>query len=958
MVKNNFDTRHIGPDDQDTTLMLKQIGVSSIEELMNRTIPPKIRLEKDLDLADGISEVEFLKLIKKIASKNEIRRSFIGMGYYDTVLPPVIQRNILENATWYTSYTPYQAEISQGRLEALLNYQTVIVELTGLPIANASLLDEGTAAAEAMLLAFGTRSRKRMKEGHNTFFADERMFPQSLEVLKSRALNRGIKLVIGKPEEFEFSEDVFGAIVQYSDKYGEIRDFRNFIERAHQNDTVVAMASDIMSLLLLKSPGELGADIALGSTQRFGVPMGFGGPHAAYFAVTEKYKRNIPGRIIGISHDKAGNRALRMALQTREQHIKRERATSNICTAQALLATMAGMYAVYHGKEGLKNIAYDIHAMASVFAENISKLGYKQLNDKFFDTLYIEIPKGVYMKEIKKRLDEIKVNVFYIDDKHLSLSFDETKSLDDINDLLLVFSGLAGIHFNEVKTYDTTAYASKNLDKELLRTDDFLEQDIFKKYRSETAMMRYIKMLENRDLGLNTAMIPLGSCTMKLNAAAEMIPVSWPEFGNIHPFAPASQTVGYREMIEELGKDLCTITGFDGISFQPNSGAAGEFTGLSVIMAYHKDRGEGHRNVCLIPSSAHGTNPASAVMAGMKVVVVKTDENGEIDINDLRTKSEEHKNDLAALMITYPSTHGVFEEGVLEIMDIIHRHGGQVYMDGANMNAQIGYTNPAKIGADVCHLNLHKTFAIPHGGGGPGVGPIATARHLTKYLPGHIFEENGDKAITAVSSAPFGSAMVLPISFGYIKMMGGKGLKKATEYAVLNANYIKARLEPHYKILYTGKNNMVAHELILDCNEFMKTAGIPVIDLAKRLMDYGFHAPTVAFPVHGTLMVEPTESEPLSEIDRFVDAMIDMRKEIAEVENGKAQRGNNVVSNAPHTMAMISTEEWNMPYSREKAAFPTKEVKEWKFWPFVTKIDDGYGDRHLMCTCDPVEDYE
>ena len=959
MVQNIFDTRHIGPNIEETKIMLEAIGVESIEELINQTIPAKIKLREELDLPDGISEYDFLARIKDIASKNKIYRSFIGMGYYDTFLPPVIQRNIFENPTWYTSYTPYQAEISQGRLEALLNFQTVIAELTGLPIANSSLLDEGTAAAEAMLLAFGTRSRKSVKAGNNVFFVDEKVFPQTLEVIKTRANNKGIELIIGNPYKFEFTEKVFGSIVQYGDKYGEIHDYTSFIEKAHQGGAVVALIADIMSLLMLKSPVEMSADMALGSTQRFGIPMGFGGPHAAYFAVTEKYKRNIPGRIIGVSHDKLGNRALRMALQTREQHIKREKATSNICTAQALLATMAGMYAVYHGKEGLKNIAEDIHAMATVFAKEMNALGFIQLNKNFFDTLYFEIPKGVYRDELKKRMDEFKINLFFLDESHFSVSFDETKTLKDLNDLLIVFAGLTGNNHHVITGYNAQENRTINIPNELVRSSDYLNQEVFKLYHSETAMMRYIKQLENRDLGMNTAMIPLGSCTMKLNAAAEMLPLSWPELGNIHPFAPKSQTIGYQILIKELGDALCKITGFDGITFQPNSGAAGEYSGLSVIMAYHKTHNNAHRNICLIPSSAHGTNPASAVMAGMKVVVVKTNEDGEIDMEDLKTKAEDYQENLGALMVTYPSTHGVFEESILEVMDIIHSHGGQVYMDGANMNAQIGFTNPGTIGADVCHLNLHKTFAIPHGGGGPGVGPIATAKHLTPFLPNHIFEEEiNSNGITAVSSAPYGSAMILPISYGYIKMLGGKGLKQATAYAILNANYIKSKLEPHYPILYKGAQNRVAHELILDCDKFHKTASVPVIDIAKRLMDYGFHAPTVAFPVHGTLMVEPTESEPLSEIDRLIDAMISIRQEIKEVEDGKAEQGNNVVVNAPHTMAMVTTEEWSMPYSRELAAFPTEAVKTNKFWPYVTKIDDGYGDRHLMCTCDPIDSYE
>ena len=931
MVQNIFDTRHIGPNKEETRIMLDAIGVSSMDELINQTIPKKIRLNRDLNIPDGISEYEFLKHMKDLASKNKIYRSFIGMGYYDTILPPVIQRNIFENPTWYTSYTPYQAEISQGRLEALLNFQTVISELTGLPIANSSLLDEGTAAAEAMLLAFGARSRKSVKAGNNVYFVDEGIFPHTVEVLKTRAANKGIELIIGNPCEFEFTDKVFGAIVQYIDKYGELHDHTSFTQKAHEGEAVVAVIADIMSLLLLKSPAEMGADIALGSTQRFGIPMGFGGPHAAYFAVIEKYKRNIPGRIIGVSFDKLGNRALRMALQTREQHIKREKATSNICTAQALLATMAGMYAVYHGKSGLRDIAEDIHAMTSVFAIEMNRLGYKQHNKKFFDTVYFEIPQGVYLSELKKRMNEFEMNILFLDDSHFSISFDETKSLKDINDLLVIFSGLAGKNHNPIQGYD---YSTTNnyISKEMVRNSDYLNQDLFKLYQSETAMMRYIKQLENRDLGMNTAMIPLGSCTMKLNAAAEMLPLSWPEFGSIHPFAPKNQTIGYQLLIKELGDALCEITGFDGITFQPNSGASGEYTGLMVIMAYHKANGNGHRKVCLIPSSAHGTNPASAVMAGMKVVVVKTNAEGEIDIDDLKAKAEEHQENLGALMVTYPSTHGVFEESILEIVDIIHSYGGQVYMDGANMNAQIGYTNPGVIGADVCHLNLHKTFAIPHGGGGPGVGPIAVTKHLSSFLPNHVFNENKNlNGITAVSSAPFGSAMILPISYGYIKMLGGKGLKQATAYAILNANYIKTKLEPYYSILYTGKNNRVAHELILDCDKFHKTAGIPVIELAKRLMDYGFHAPTVAFPVHGTLMVEPTESEPLSEIDRLIDAMISIRKEIKEVEDGDASQGNNVVANAPHTMAMVTAEDWSMPIAERWQHFQRLLLKQTNF---------------------------
>lgn len=958
MSKFNFLTRHIGPNQKETELMLKTIGVASMEELIDQTIPKGIRLKKDLNISKAISEYDFINRMKELAAMNKNYRSFIGLGYYETILPPVVQRNIFENPTWYTSYTPYQAEISQGRLQALLNFQTMVSDLTGLPIANASLLDEATAAAEAMLLAHGGRSRAAVKAGHNTFFVDEKVFPQTIDVLKTRAYFKGIELVIGNPCSFEFSENIFGALIQYTDRYGKLHDYSEFIAKAHANESVVAMASDIMSLILLKSPGNLDIDIAFGSTQRFGIPMGFGGPHAAYFAVKESFKRNIPGRIIGTSVDKLGNPALRMALQTREQHIKREKATSNICTAQALLATMAGMYAVYHGKDGLIEIANSIHNKASLLSSEIIKLGYKQLNDKFFDTLHIELPSGVYMNEVKKRANEFMMNFNYIDDKQLTISIDETKKLSDINDILKIFAGLKGKNITEITCDIYKEFKSTIIPQELKRLSDFLSHPVFNSYQSETAMMRYIKSLEVRDLGLNTAMIPLGSCTMKLNAASEMLPLSWSEWGNIHPFVPKNQAMGYLTLIEELRNDLKEITGFDGITFQPNSGASGEYAGLTVIRAYHRANGNAHRKICLIPASAHGTNPASAVMAGMDVVVVNTNAEGEIDLVDLKAKAEQYSENLGALMVTYPSTHGVFEESILEVVDIIHRNGGQVYMDGANMNAQIGYTNPGTIGADVCHLNLHKTFAIPHGGGGPGVGPIGVAAHLTPFLPTHFICENiSDQAISAMAAAPFGSAFILPISYGYVKMLGADGLKTATEYAILNANFIKSSLENSYPILYIGKNNRVAHELILDCNRFLKTAGIAVIDIAKRLMDYGFHAPTVAFPVHGTLMVEPTESEPYSEIIRFINAMKAIRQEIADVEDGKAEHGNNVITNAPHTMGMVMAEEWNMPYTRSMAAFPVEALKTNKFWPFVTKIDDGYGDRNLVCTCSPIEDY-
>ena len=955
MIKNNFVSRHNGIRPEQVNDMLKAIGTDSLDSLIAETIPENIRLKEDIALEDGISEFAFMNKIKTIAAKNKIFKSYIGLGYYDTILPAVIQKNILENPGWYTSYTPYQAEISQGRLEALLNYQTVITELTGFELANSSLLDEATAAAEAMLMAHHARSRKQVKAGVNTFYADVNLFPQTIDVLKTRAYPLGIDLQIVDYKDFQYNENVFGYMVQYPNQLGNIEDYSSLTEKAHEIGALVTVATDLMSLTLLNPPAKWGADVAFGSTQRFGVPMGFGGPHAAFFATSEKYKRSMPGRIIGISVDAQGNRALRMALQTREQHIKREKATSNICTAQALLATMASMYVVYHGPKGVKEIAQDIHDMASFVAENLDKLGYKQLNNDFFDTILVELPNNISSDSIMKLAIAKEINLRYFEDNKIGISIDESKSLCDLNTLIEVFATANSKKANIADSYNEN---TRNFSDKYVRDGEYLSQSVFNTYHSETEMMRYIKRLEIKDLSLNRAMIPLGSCTMKLNAATEMIPISWPEFGNIHPFAPLNQAKGFIELIDDLRNDLAIITGFDDISLQPNSGAAGEYTGLTVIMAYHKSRGEANRTVCLIPSSAHGTNPASAVMAGMDVVIVKATENGEVDVDDLRAKAEEHKDNLGALMITYPSTHGVFEEAIIEIMDIIHSNGGQVYMDGANMNAQVGFTNPGFIGADVCHLNLHKTFAIPHGGGGPGVGPIGVAKHLTPFLPNHpLVETGGEQGITAVSAAPFGSALVLPISYGYIKMMGRDGLKEATKAAILNANYMKAKLEEDYKVLYSGKNNRVGHELILDCNEFLKTAGIPVIDIAKRLMDYGFHAPTVAFPVHGTLMVEPTESEPLYEIDRFIDAMHAIREEIREVEEGKTDREINIIKAAPHTMAVVTAEEWDKPYSREKAAFPTYHVKVDKYWPTVGKIDDGYGDRNLMCNCEPVENY-
>ncbi len=959
MITNNFISRHNGPRKSDIESMLKAIGTNSLPALIDETIPLAIRLDNDLDLPAGMNEYEFIQHLKELAGKNDIFRTYIGMGYYNTIMPGVVQRNILENPGWYTSYTPYQAEISQGRLEALLNYQTMISDLTGLPLANASLLDEGTAAAEAMIMAFNARSRAAVKRGVSKFFVDRKLFPQTIDILKTRSAPLHIELVFGDHTDIELSDDFFGGIVQYPDQIGAIHNYKSFVEKLHAIEAVAIVAADLLSLTLLKPPGEWGADVVVGSSQRFGLPVGFGGPHAGYFATTEKYKRNIPGRIIGKSKDMAGRDALRMALQTREQHIKRERATSNICTAQALLAIISGVYASYHGAEGLKEIAGEIHRQGVALSKTLEKLGYHQSNEYFFDTLKIELPANIKANDIHKSALKKKINLRTIDDGSIGISLDETTSDDDLKDVADIFAEALNKHFSVDDKILTGVSVNECLPSQLIRTSDFLTSDPFTCYRSETDMMRYLKKLENKDLALNRTMIPLGSCTMKLNAASELFALSWPEFGAIHPFVPVDQAAGYLEMIKNLEESLCEITGFSAISFQPNSGASGEHTGLMVIREYHKDRGEGHRNICLIPASAHGTNPASSVMAGLKVVVVKTDEGGNIDIDDLTSKAEQYKTELAAIMITYPSTHGVYEEGIMDIVKIVHENGGQVYMDGANMNAQVGFTNPGRIGADVCHLNLHKTFAIPHGGGGPGVGPIGVAKHLKPFLPSHpVVKTGGEKAITAVSSAPYGSAFILPLSYAYIKLLGGQGLKEATEMAILNANYIKVKLEPTYKILYTGKQNRVAHEMILDCNEFHRSANILVSDIAKRLMDYGFHAPTVAFPVVGTLMVEPTESEPLTELDRFCDAMLNIRNEIKEIEEGQADMTNNVLKNAPHTLQMVAGDEWSLPYSRSKAAFPMKGLQDEKYFTPVTRIDDAFGDRNLVCTCNPVEDYE
>ncbi len=953
MVKDKFIDRHNGPRDHEIEKMLKTIGVNSVDEFIDQTIPASIRLQHPLNLPEGMSEYEFNKHIRKIGSKNKIFKSFIGLGYYNTITPAVILRNILENPSWYTSYTPYQAEISQGRLEALLNFQTMVSDLTAMEIANASLLDEATAAAEAMIMLYNSRSRAEVKSGKNVFFVDENIFLQTIDVLRTRAMPLGIELRTGKFNEYTFNDAVFGSIVQYPAADGIVNDYQDYVRAANDNGCRVAVIADLMSLTLLTPPGEWGADVVVGTTQRFGIPLGFGGPHAAYFATKEKYKRNIPGRIIGVSKDKEGRPALRMALQVREQHIKRERATSNICTAQALLAIMAGMYGVYHGAEGLKRIATNIHQATLVLSEGLKKMGYKVVEKNFFDTLTLHLPKGVKSDVIRKVALHKKMNFLYIDRQTLGISLDETTSLKDVNRILKIFA-----YVSDTKSANIDKLPSRiAVDEKLVRKSDFMTQKVFNVYHSETELMRYIKRLERKDFSLTHSMISLGSCTMKLNAAVQLFPLSWPEFGSIHPFVPYEQVKGYHKLFEELEENLKEITGFGAFSFQPNSGAAGEYAGLMVIREYQKKKGEEHRNIVLIPSSAHGTNPASAVMAGMKVIVVKCDANGNIDVADLRQNAEKYKDNLSSFMVTYPSTHGVFEEGIIEMCEIIHQNGGQVYMDGANMNAQVGLTNPALIGADVCHLNLHKTFAIPHGGGGPGVGPIGVANHLKQYLPAHSSVATGGKdGMSAVAAAPFGSASIYAISYGYVKMLGANGLLEATKMAILNANYIASSLKDHYDILYTGKNDKVAHEMILECRNF-KNADIDVGHIAKRLIDYGFHAPTVSFPVHGTLMVEPTESESLQELDRFILAMINIRKEIDEIANNEADKVDNVLRNAPHTANVITANEWDHSYSRQKAAFPLPWIAENKFFPAVSRLDDAYGDRNLSCSCAPLEDY-
>jgi len=954
MSYDQFIKRHIGPRDHEIAEMLEKTGADSMDDFIDSIVPADIRLKQSLGLPDGLTEQEYAAKIKAIGQKNKVFQSYIGMGYYGTILPAVIKRNILENPSWYTSYTPYQAEISQGRLEALLNFQTMVMELTSMKIANASLLDESTAAAEAMIMMFNKRSRDLVKRDANVLYVDRNIFPQTLSVIQNRALPLGIEVQLGGLDSSPTSDKIFGVIVQYPAGDGKILDYKTNVERIHKKGGLVAVVADLMSLVLITPPGEWGADIVVGNTQRFGVPMGFGGPHAAYFATREELKRSIPGRIIGVSVDQNGNKALRMALQTREQHIKREKATSNICTAQALLASMAGFYAAYHGPKGLFEIASRIHQAARTMEVELHKLGYVQENKDYFDTLRVVLPEDLDTKKMKRMAHQHRINLRFFDDDTIGISMDELCNLMTVNDLLAMFAEAVGKDKPILKEFEK----GLGFESELLRKGSYLQMPVFNSYHSETEMMRYMKKLERRDISLTQSMIPLGSCTMKLNPANSMFALSWDEFANIHPFVPEDQAEGYAQLIDELQSDLSEITGFPAISFQPNSGAAGEYAGLMVIKKYHEDHGEGHRDVVLIPASAHGTNPASAVMAGGKVVIVKCDDSGNVDMEDLKNKAKENEDKLMAIMITYPSTHGVFESGVKEITDIIHAHRGLVYMDGANMNAQVGLTNPAIIGADVCHLNLHKTFGIPHGGGGPGVGPIGVAEFLKEYLPNHPVISTGGKMGGVVSAAPYGSAMVLTITHAYIQMLGGKGLTRATEIAMLNANYLATLLKDHFGILYTGENGRVAHEMILDCRSFKQEAGIETSDIARRLMDYGFHAPTLSFPVHETLMVEPTESESKQELDRFVETMIAIRFEISDIADGIADKGNNVLINAPHTAMKIGDDTWGHPYGRQKAAFPLPWVAENKFWPVVGKIDNGYGDRNLMCSCVGIDAYK
>ena len=950
---DHFVYRHIGPRDSDAAEMCRTIGVDSPEQLIDETIPASIRLDKPLTLPPAMSETEYLSHIREIGKLNIQHRSFIGQGYYGVAVPPVIIRNVLENPAWYTSYTPYQAEISQGRLEALLNFQTMITSMTAMEIANASLLDEATAAAEAMMMMFNARSRDKVKASANRFAVDQSVFMQTRDVLVTRAAPLGIELQFMDYKNFEPDDRLFGVLVQYPSASGEIRDYSDLVEKTHAGGALAAVGADLMSLALLTPPGEWGADIVFGSNQRFGLPMSYGGPHAGFFATRDELKRSMPGRIIGVSVDVHGNNALRMALQTREQHIKRERATSNICTAQALLATMSGMYAQYHGPEGITKIAVHIAASAAALAGSLGELGYTIKHEQFFDTIRVQTVPGLTADKIQKIALNRGYNFWYPCGNCVVISTDEITTLSEINDITGIFAEAAGLNAKEVKTLS----GEMNIDKKFRRKSAFLQERTFNSYHSETDMMRYIKMLERKDFSLANGMIPLGSCTMKLNPAASMFAMSWPEFGGIHPFVPADQAEGYHKLMEELGEALKEITGFDAISFQPNSGAAGEYTGLMVIRQYHISREQGQRDVVLIPSSAHGTNPASAAMAGMRVVVVECDEKGNISVEDLRKKAVDNSDRLSAAMITYPSTHGVFEEAIVEMIDIVHENGGMVYMDGANMNAQVGLTSPGRIGADICHLNLHKTFAIPHGGGGPGMGPILCNSRLAEFLPSHpVVKTGGSHGITAVAAAPFGSAHILTISHAYVMMLGSEGMTKSTVYAILNANYLASSLQNSFRVLYTGVNNRCAHEMILDCRGF-RDAGVDESDIAKRLMDYGFHAPTLSFPVHGTLMVEPTESEPRNELDRFIDAMNSIWKEIEEIKTGKADMEDNVLKNAPHTAASVISDKWNHSYPREKAAYPLPWIAENKFWPSVGRVDNGYGDRNLVCSCAPIDSY-
>lgn len=949
--QEKFETRHIGPDADETTAMLNAVGTQSLDQLIDETVPPTIRATRPLALPPALSETAYLQRMKTVADKNRVFKSYIGQGYYDTVLPGVIQRNVFENPGWYTQYTPYQAEIAQGRLQALLNFQTLVIDLTGMEIANASLLDEATAAAEAMFMQYGLRKNKHA----NRYFVSEHIFPQTLDVLQTRAQSYGIEIQVGSVDAIPTDESLFGVLVQYPASDGTVPDYRAVTAQLHDRGLSVCAIADLLSLTLLTPPGEWGADVVVGSTQRFGIPMGFGGPHAAYFATKETHKRSIPGRLIGVTVDATGNYALRMALQTREQHIRRDKASSNICTAQALLAIMASFYAAYHGPHGLRNIAERIHALAALLDSALRQLGYTQLNDTYFDTLRVQL--GELVGPLHAEALNQEINLHY-NETVAGISLDETTTYDDVVKLIRIFAKLKGKTVEDIDLKALEETLPVRIPVALQRTSAYLTHPIFNRYHSEHEMLRYIKSLEAKDLSLCHSMIPLGSCTMKLNATTEMTPLTWPQFGALHPFAPADQTGGYMQLIDELDRWLSEITGFAKISFQPNSGAQGEYAGLMVIRAYHESRGETHRDVVLIPASAHGTNPASASMAGMKVVVVRCDDRGNIDVDDLRAKAEAHAASLAALMVTYPSTHGVFEAPIVEICQLIHEHGGQVYMDGANMNAQVGLTSPGLIGADVCHLNLHKTFCIPHGGGGPGMGPIGVAAHLVPFLPNHrVVPVSGPQGISAVSAAPWGSASILLISHAYIALMGPDGLTNATRYAILNANYIKKRLESHYPVLYAGTHGRCAHEMILDCRAF-KTAGVEVGDIAKRLMDYGFHAPTVSFPVAGTLMIEPTESESKAELDRFCDALIAIREEIAAIERGESDPVNNLLKQAPHTVAEVSADDWDKPYARSQAAFPLPFVRDHKFWPAIGRVNDLQGDRVLICACPPISEYE